>query len=161
MQPRRRTEAQSEPESLWFFGTLATIRVAGESVGDRFALIEFLFPRHASPPRHTHPQDESYVVLDGELTVEIAGRRLRLSTGDVAVASMRVPHTFRVDSETARVMVISTPAGLERFVRDGSVPAAAATLPPADAPRLTPEEAETLFRDHGQVHVGPPLQPGE
>ena len=54
----------------WFLGTLATIRLPGETVDGRFALIEFLFPQYASPPRHTHPQDESYVVLDGQLTVE-------------------------------------------------------------------------------------------
>ena len=57
-------------EPRWLLGTLATIRVAGEAVDGRFALIEFLFPQYASPPRHTHPQDESYVVLDGQLTVE-------------------------------------------------------------------------------------------
>ena len=34
-----------------------------------FALIEFLFPQWASPPLHTHPQDESYVVLEGRLTI--------------------------------------------------------------------------------------------
>ena len=48
-------------EQRWFLGTLATIRVPGEAVDGRFALIEFLFPQYASPSRHTHPQDESYV----------------------------------------------------------------------------------------------------
>ena len=31
-------------EQRWFLGTLATIRVPGEAVDGRFALIEFLFP---------------------------------------------------------------------------------------------------------------------
>ena len=73
-----------EGERLWFLGTLATIRVAGEAVDGRFALIEFLFPQHASPPLHTHPQDESYVVLDGQLTVESGGDRFTLTAGAVA-----------------------------------------------------------------------------
>ena len=64
-----------EGERLWFLGTLATIRIAGEAVEGRFALIEFLFPQHASPPLHTHPQDESYVVLEGRLTVQAGDRR--------------------------------------------------------------------------------------
>jgi quercetin dioxygenase-like cupin family protein len=42
-------------EHLWFLGTLATIKVSGEASDGRFALIEFLFPRDASPPVHTHP----------------------------------------------------------------------------------------------------------
>ncbi len=144
-------------ERRWFLGTLAVIKVAGETVGDRFALIEFLFPHNASPPLHTHPQDETYVVLEGELTLQLGEERLRLAEGDVAVATMGTPHSFRVDSETARVLVLSTPAGLERMVRDGSVPATSPGLPPADTPRPTAEELERLFEAHGQVNLGPPL----
>ena len=94
----------------------------GEAVGGRYALIEFLFPRGASPPRHTHPQDESYIVLDGQLTVQAGERRFALGPGATAAVPMGVAHTFRVDSETARVLVLSTPSGLERFVRDGERP---------------------------------------
>jgi hypothetical protein len=72
---------------------------------------------------------------------------------------MGVAHTFRVDSATARVLVLSTPAGLERLVRDGSVPATARTLPPADTPRPSPEELARIFAAHGMVNVGPPLGP--
>jgi quercetin dioxygenase-like cupin family protein len=150
-----------EGERRWFVGTLATIRVPGESVDDRFALIEFLFPRFASPPRHTHPQDESYVVIDGLRTVEAAGERFALRPGGTAVVPMGVAHTFRVDSETACVLVLSTPGGLERLIRDGSVPATTPTLPPADTPRPSPEELRRLFDAHGQVNVGPPLSPDD
>ena len=44
-----------------------------------------------------------------------------------------VAHTFRVDSETARVLVLGTPAGLERLVREDPSRATAPTLPPAEA----------------------------
>ena len=150
-----------EGEQRWFLGTLATIRVSGEVVDGRFSLIEFLFPRFASPPRHTHPQDESYVVLDGRLTVQSGEGRFTLEVGGAAVVPMGVPHTFRVDSETARVLVLSTPAGLERLVRDGSVRAAAASLPPPDAPRPTPDELSRIFAAHGQINCGPPLGPDD
>lgn len=155
------SSGSEDGEQLWFLGTLATVRVPGEVVDGRFALLEFLFPEHASPPRHTHPQDESYVVLDGRLTIDCAGQRITLEAGGVAVVPMGVVHTFRVDSTTARVLVLSTPAGLERMVRDGSVPAGAPTLPPADAPRPTPDELRRIFDAHGQVNHGPPLAPGD
>jgi quercetin dioxygenase-like cupin family protein len=150
-----------EGERLWFLGTLVTIRVRGDAVDGRFALIEFVFPRHASPPRHTHPQDESYVVLDGRLTIEAGDQRFVLDAGGVAVVPMGVPHTFRVDSDGASVLVLSTPAGLEDMIRDGSVPATAPTLPPPDTPRPSPEELARIFEAHGQVNVGPPLGPDE
>jgi mannose-6-phosphate isomerase-like protein (cupin superfamily) len=68
-------------EQLWFLGTLATIKVPGEASNGRFALIEFLFPRHASPPLHTHPQDESYIVQEGLLTVQAGEQRFELAPG--------------------------------------------------------------------------------
>ena len=98
-------------EQLWFLGTLATIKVPGEASNGRFALIEFLFPRHASPPLHTHPQDESYIVQEGLLTVQAGEQRFELAPGAAAVVPMGVAHTFRVDSNTARVFVLSTPQG--------------------------------------------------
>jgi quercetin dioxygenase-like cupin family protein len=161
MSPQATWSGPGEGERRWFVGTLATIRVPGESVDGRFALIEFLFPQFASPPLHTHPQDESYVVLDGRLTIKAGEQRFSLEAGGAGVVPMGVKHTFRVDSETARVLVLSTPAGLERLVRDGSVPADAATLPPADTPRPAPEELSRIFAAHGQVNCGPPLAPGD
>ena len=150
-----------EGERLWFLGTLATIKVPGEATGGRFALIEFLFPNGASPPLHTHPQDESYVVLEGALTIQAGEDRFELEAGGAAVVPMGVAHTFRVDSGTARVLVLSTPAGLERMVRDGSVSATTATLPPSDTPRPSPEEIAEIFRAHGQVNLGASLGPGD
>jgi len=150
-----------EGERLWFLGTLATIKVPGEASDGRFALIEFLFPNGASPPLHTHPQDESYVVLEGALTIQAGEDRFELEAGGAAVVPMGVAHTFRVDSGTARVLVLSTPAGLERMVRDGSVSATTATLPPSDTPRPSPEEIAEIFRAHGQVNLGASLGPGD
>lgn len=153
--------APGEGEQRWFLGTLATIKIPGDAVQGRFALIEFLFPNHASPPLHTHPQDESYFVLAGRLTVQAAEQRFELDAGAAAVVPMGVAHTFRVDSETARVLVLSTPAGIERLVRDGGVSASAPGLPPADAPRPSPHKLEELFRAHRQINVGPPLGPDD
>src|SRR5260370_21307310 len=112
-----------EGERRWFLGTLATVKLSGEASDGQFALIEFLFPRHASPPMHTHPQDESYIVLEGRLT-EVAGEdRFDVGSGASAVGPMGVAHTFRVESERARVLVLSTPAGLQRLVQLAGPPA--------------------------------------
>jgi quercetin dioxygenase-like cupin family protein len=86
-----------EGEQLWFLGTLATIRVPGEVTDGRFAVIEFLFPRYASPPLHTHPQDETYIVQEGRLTVQAGVQRFELTPGAAAVVPMGVAHTFRAE----------------------------------------------------------------
>jgi mannose-6-phosphate isomerase-like protein (cupin superfamily) len=153
--------APGEGEQLWFLGTLAIVRVPGEAVGGRFSLLELVLPRAASPILHTHPQDESYVVLEGRMTVQAGSERFELGPGGAAVVPMGVPHTFRVETETARVLMLSTPAGIERFVRAASVPAEAPTLPPAGAARPTPEELARVYRDHNCIEAGPRLAPGD
>jgi quercetin dioxygenase-like cupin family protein len=151
--------AAGEGEAFWFLGTLAVIRMPGAVVGGRYSLVESLFPRGASPPLHTHPQDESYIVLEGSMTIVAGGERIELGTGAAAAVPMNLPHTFRVDSETARVLLISTPAGIEQLFVDGGVPAQAFTLPPPDTPRPAPEEMERIFASNGLQIVGPPLGP--
>src|SRR6266480_6392775 len=153
--------ALGEGERWGFLGTLGIVRVPGEAVDGRYSLIEFVFPHHASPPRHSHPYDESLIVLEGELTMVAGETRFELAPGGVAAAPKGVPHTFRVETDTARVLALSTPAGLEDMVRDGSVPATEATLPPPGTPRPSPEEIEAVFAKHGQINHGPPLGPDD
>src|SRR4051794_38029139 len=84
--------AAGEGEAVWFLGTLAIVRIPAAAVSDRFALIEFLFPRGASPPLHTHPQDESYIVLDGRMTIQAGEERFELEQGAAAAVPAGVPH---------------------------------------------------------------------
>jgi quercetin dioxygenase-like cupin family protein len=150
-----------EGERLWFLGTLQIVRLPAEASGGRFALIEGLLPHLASPPLHTHPQDETYVVLDGRLTLVAGEERFELGPGDAGSAPAGMAHTFRVDSETARVLLVSMPAGLELMMRDASVPAEAPTLPPEGTPRPAPEELAAIFERHQTVILGPPLGPDD
>jgi hypothetical protein len=98
-------------------------------------------------------------VQEGRLTVQAGEQRFELGPDAAAVVPMGVAHTFRVDSDTARVLVQSTPAGLEQLVRDGSVPAMMPTLPPDETPRPSADRLEAIFRAHGQVNLGQPLSP--
>ena len=52
-------------ETLWFLGTLARIKLDGQQTAGRFALWEGVLPRGAAPPFHTHPQAETFYVLEG------------------------------------------------------------------------------------------------
>ena len=82
---------------------------------------------------------------EGLLTLQAGEQRIQLAAGAAAVVPMGVAHTFRVDSESARVLVLSTPAGLERLVRDGSVPATRQTLPPDQRPLRPPDKARRPY----------------
>lgn len=51
--------------------TLARLKLGGEQTGGRFALWEGVLPHGAAPPLHSHPQDETFYVLEGEVTAWI------------------------------------------------------------------------------------------
>lgn len=165
-------------EGLWFLGTYAKVLLDGERSEGRLGVIELLLPRGAAPPLHHHPQDETFYVLDGELTVWVvddeslaagegtadgeppawvgaAARTIR--AGGMVYAPAGVPHTFRVESDTARTLTLSTPAGIEGFIRGLAEPAEWPWLqPPPEGPRLPPEEIARVEAEFGMVRVGPP-----
>ncbi len=160
-------------ERLWFLGTFARMKLDGEHTGGRFALWEGELPQGAAPPLHSHPQDETFYVLAGELTAWLVERELvgnpaawvdaraqRCSVGDVVFAPGGTPHTFRVESDTVRMLVLSTPAGIETMVRGLAEPAQWPWLqPPPDGARVPPERIEAVERETGMVRHGPPPPP--
>ena len=163
----------TDSENLWFLGTLARMKLEGRQTGGRFALWEGTFPRGAAPPLHSHPQDETFYVIDGEVTAwlvepELADdqasppawvktRGRRCGPGAAVFAPAGAAHTFRVESDTARMLFISTPAGIEDYVRALAEPAAWPWLqPPADGPRVPVERIAAVERELGVVRHGPP-----
>jgi quercetin dioxygenase-like cupin family protein len=165
MSERERADAaprvvdQSEP--LWFLGTLARVLLDGEQTGERFAVMEVLLPKGAAPPLHSHPQDETFYILDGEVTLWVDDQPQRCGSGAIAFAPGGSPHSFRAESDTARMLVLSTPAGIERFVRALAEPAEWPWLqPPADGPRVPVERIEAVERELGVVRHGPPPETG-
>ncbi len=157
-------------EALWFLGTVARIKLDGNDTGGRFALIDLLAPHGAAPPLHSHLQDETFTVLEGELTTWVLpdadvasdpGWADRYACtclpGSVVFAPARVPHTFRVESDTARLLVLSTPAGIEEYMRFLGEPARWPWLqPPADGPRVPVERITAVEAELGIIRHGPP-----
>lgn len=158
----------TDSEQLWFLGTLARMKLDGQHTGGRFALWDGVLPHGAAPPLHSHPQDETFYVLEGEITawlVEpeltadqgwISSRGQRCGPGAVVFAPGGAPHTFRVESDTARMVFLSTPAGIDEYVRALAEPAQWPWLqPPPDGPRVAPERMAEIERRLGMVRHGP------
>jgi quercetin dioxygenase-like cupin family protein len=150
--------ANERVEPLWFLGTLARIKLDGRQTGGRFALWDGEFPHGASPPLHSHPQDETFYVLEGEVTVWLGdGEPQVCRQGAVAFAPAGCPHSFRVESDTARMLFLSTPAGIEEYVTALAEPAQWPWLqPPPDGPRVSPERIAEVEERLGMVRHGPP-----
>jgi mannose-6-phosphate isomerase-like protein (cupin superfamily) len=129
------TAPSGRTQPLWFIDTLVHVHVDGDASGGSLALLDERGRRGNMPPLHVHRRDdELFYVLEGELSLFVAGEQIVLSAGQAALAPRDVPHTRRVESEQARWLVISISAGFESFVREVAEPAPAEELPPAGRP---------------------------
>ena len=45
---------EDEGDTLWFLGSLVTVKAAGEQTGDRLTVVEFVNPSGFAPPLHRH-----------------------------------------------------------------------------------------------------------
>jgi glyoxylate utilization-related uncharacterized protein len=67
------------------------------------------------PPLHTHAFDETFCVLEGELTFQVGDEVRVASAGEVAFALGGVPHTLANQSAAAaHFLIVCAPAGFER-----------------------------------------------
>lgn len=108
-----------ETNPLQFLGNPYRIHVDGETSSRRYCLVEAECPQGNMPPLHVHrDDDETFYVLEGRLSLFVGDGRLEVGAGQYAVAPRGVPHTYRVESETARWLVIGSPAGFDEFVRE-------------------------------------------
>jgi quercetin dioxygenase-like cupin family protein len=146
-----------EGELFWFFGGLTTIKADGAGTGGSVLVTESTAPRGVGSPLHVHHDEhEWFYVLEGELTIWVAGKTVVAGPGAFVFGPRDVPHTFVVSSEQARFLLVTEPAGFEGFIRALAVPATAPELPPGPA---SPPDMERVLRaagEHGIEILGPP-----
>jgi quercetin dioxygenase-like cupin family protein len=122
---------QSLDRSVWYNGSLMTFLATAEDTQGSFALIEAVSRKGNAPPPHIHHrEEETFYVLEGELTVMVGNCTIKATAGTMVVVPRHTVHSFAIDSEQVRTLILSTPAGLERWFKEFSVPAKAMTLPP-------------------------------
>jgi quercetin dioxygenase-like cupin family protein len=145
----------------WFAGSLLRWHVVSDETDGTFALGEALVRPGGEPPVHVHSrEDETFYVLEGELTFQRGHERIDARPGDAVLMPRGVQHGFAVRTETACLLQAFTPGGLEEAFRSLSEPAAFDGLPPAPEGPPSPEAVEAMtakFADHGVEFTGPPL----
>ena len=123
---------QSLEQSVWYSGWLLTFLATGQDTRGQFALQEQVGRKGNVPPPHIHHrEDETFYVLEGEMTFSIGDRTIKATPGTMVFLPRDVVHSFTIDSDQARILILATPAGIEGYFQECSVPAPAMTLPPA------------------------------
>ena len=93
------------------------VLLRSEQTGGRVAVVRNTVPAGwAGPPLHHHAFDEAFYVLDGELTFQVADRRVTAGPGALAFAPRDVVHTLANHGDTAATyLLVITPGGFENY----------------------------------------------
>ena len=131
--------AKEEGSALWFLGTLTFVKATRDQTRGAFALIEQVIPVGFASPYHLHrAEDESFYVVEGQVSFVCDNRWLKVGPGVFVFGPRDFPHGFRVEGTTpARLLILATPGGFERFVVEMSEPAKELTLPPPAPPDMS------------------------
>lgn len=134
-------------DELMFLGSRVRILADGDATGGNLGVVDMLeIPAGHMPPLHIHhAEDECFYVLKGELTLFMPGVERTLRRGDFLLAPRGIAHTYRVGEEPCHVLVVSQPAGFERFV--------AAVSRMGDP---SPEQLTAVAAEHEIEILGPP-----
>lgn len=138
----------------WFAGGgVHTWLATSEDTAGAFLLCDMEMAQGKATPLHTHPADETLVVLQGELIVHLDGVEHAVRTGGLAIAPAGVPHAFLVSTGPARILCLHTPGSCEAFYLGASDPIDAETTNGVvDIDRIA-----ASARDNGGIELlGPP-----
>jgi quercetin dioxygenase-like cupin family protein len=101
----------------------------------------------AKPPLHRHDFDETFYLLEGELTFQLGDELVTRRAGELAFAPRGVAHTYaNLSDAPARALLICTPAGFERYF-DRIAAQVSGADPPPEAAKPIPEV----------ITLGPPI----
>ncbi len=143
-----------ESELRWMGQTSTYFLATGEQTEGTFALVDERAKRGESVPLHLHRDDmESFYVVEGELTLWIGDNPgARVGAGAFAHIPGGIVHGFRIESETARYLILTTPRH-GRFYRAITLPARAGGLPPLET--IDGSQIKQASREYGVEYVGP------
>ena len=136
----------------WLGGSTLSILLDGAATDGRLMVGRFDVSKGEAPPYHVHSnEDEVFMLITGTALVWADDQESELTEGGIVFLPRKVPHSYRITSEKADLLIITTPAGIEGMFRetgrDRSTP-----RPPGYT--VTPQPA--VAEKYGNAVLGPP-----
>jgi quercetin dioxygenase-like cupin family protein len=149
--------AGEEQQLAWIAGSIHRIVLDGAATEGRLTAVRSTMRAGTASPVHVHEhEDETVFVLSGTGVFWAGGQRWELSSGDTAFLPRGLPHTYLLTSDTAELLTVCNPAGMEEFFRAAGWDLAN-PLPEDWAVDL--KSLGKFGEAAGQIVLGPPLQP--
>ena len=134
LQTKRKLSGPQKPvleNSVHYIAHTFSFLATSKETDGEFALIHCYFRKGFMAPPHYHKlEDESFYILEGEIDFHVGDKQFRAGAGEFILLPKNIPHHFNLVSETAKALLLITPAGFEAFFQEFGMPAQTLDLPP-------------------------------
>ena len=144
-----------EGSAIWMLGGLYEVKAAGEETGGRVTIMEMTFPAEMGPPPHTHPGGEAVYVLEGTISYHIGGETVEGGPGSCFYIPAGTVENFEPTTD-ARILVIYTPGGIDRFFEEAGERAMTRVVPPPPEGPPDIERLSAIASRYGMEIQAPP-----
>jgi quercetin dioxygenase-like cupin family protein len=104
--------AAGEGQAMSWFTARFQLKASDEQIG----LMELEAAPGIEPPLHVHRnEDEWYYVLDGTVTFHVGSDTYAGQPGSLVFLPRGLPHTFTIQTPSARMLLLNAPGGFERM----------------------------------------------
>jgi len=96
-----------------------TFKASSADAGGAYSLTEITTVADGPPPHIHKTEEEAFYALEGEGNVQIGEDEVRATPGSFVIIPRGVVHTFsKAGTAPAKLLVIISPAGFERFFQE-------------------------------------------
>ncbi len=142
----------TQAPAYWYNDILWTLLASAKQTGDSYSLMETVCPELSGLPPHTNEQDEMIYVLEGEAMFLVGDQTFVAKAGTFVFIPEGVVHCFRIESNTARLLNFSSPAGFEQVISEVGRAAPPRTLPPIGVSQHVDTEKEKALMERVGMH---------
>lgn len=107
----------NEGRRIGIVGDVYRFLATGDDTDGKYATFEAIVPPGSGPPPHIHSrEEESFLVLEGEITFQLGDDRFVAGEGTFLNMPVGSLHCFKNEGDkTARLLISLAPAGLEKM----------------------------------------------
>jgi mannose-6-phosphate isomerase-like protein (cupin superfamily) len=130
-------------ETVYLVGDTYTTLLSGEQTGGSFSLLEAIVSPETGPPPHKHNnEDETFILLSGEVNFRIGDEYRPVKAGTVVFVPKGTVHSFRnTGISNAKMLFMYSPAGMEKMFLELGKPGRRDT----QAPPLTESDVAAMI----------------
>jgi quercetin dioxygenase-like cupin family protein len=148
------SQSDQQQKLEWIGGGVFAVLLDSAATDGQLTVGRFSVSKGEAPPYHMHTrEDEVFLLISGSALVWSDDEEMELSEGGIVYLPKNVPHGYRITSETADLLMICTPGGIEGMFRHAGRDKSA---PRPEGYEISREAMAEAADRYGQIILGPP-----